>query len=167
MNAGNVIQGHCLHSYYKLKAFKQGGIQQNMKLQSSWCFILRHHTVYGGMKVNWITVTKWQVRRAKNCWASWASARHVSVSIITSSHPGLALLAGAGAAAGHRSEDPEALGLGEPGPRPLALVPPAAVPRHLHLHLGARAGQDLPHLRHRTGLTFIYHEFLLSVPSPG
>ena len=65
MNAGNVIQGHCLHSYYKLKAFKQGGIQQNMKLQSSWCFILRHHTVYGGMKVNWITVTKWQVRPCK------------------------------------------------------------------------------------------------------
>ena len=90
----------------------------------------------------------------------------MSASIIAGSHPGLALLAPAGAAR-HRSEDPEALGLGEPGPRApaLALVPAlaAAVPRDLHLHLGAGAGQDLPHLEQETGLTFIIH--LYSVPS--
>ena len=84
----------------------------------------------------------------------------MSASIIAGSHPGLALLAPAGAA-GHRSEDPETLGLGEPGPLALALVLAlalaAAVPRYLHLHLGAGAGQDLPHLGHKTGLTFVIH----------
>ena len=82
----------------------------------------------------------------------------MSASIIAGSHPGLALLAPAGAA-GYRSEDPEALGLGEPGALALALALAlaAAVPRDLHLHLGAGAGQDLPHLEHKTGLTFIIH----------
>ena len=155
-----------------------------MLLQSSWCFILRHRTVYGGMKVNWITVTKCQVRPCKelpgelgecqtrvsfnNRWFSpWPRPAGSSCTVLyctvlycTGSHPGLALLAGAPAgAAGHRSEDPEALGLGEPGPLALALALAlaAAVPRYLHLHLGAGAGQDLPHLGHKTGLTFIIH----------